>query len=88
MFVRLFTACWSKAGGAVAAFPVRRKPRWEGVMVLPPPSGCLGPPPFSFLIFGLGWRRLAYFMQKVMANAVAKAKPGKKRETKGRVGQD
>lgn len=38
-------------------------------------ASSLGPPPFS--IFGLGWRRLVYFMQNVMANEVATSWPGK-----------
>lgn len=36
------------------------------------------------LFLGLGWRRLEYFMQKVMANEVSTARPGKKRGMKGR----
>ena len=62
------------------------KPRWEGAAVLPPVSRPTTP--FSLLICGLGWRHLAYFMQKVMANEIATARPGKERETKGWGGQD
>lgn len=42
----------------------------------------------SVLIFGLGWRRLVYFMHKVMANGVATSWPGKEWETKGKGGQN
>lgn len=84
MFLRLFTACGSEAGGSVAAFPGKDKAEVGLGSRL---ASSLGPPPFS--IFGLGWRRLVYFMQNVMANEVATSWPGRKeRETKGRGGQD
>ncbi|CAK6448471.1 unnamed protein product [Pipistrellus nathusii] len=82
--VRLLTACGTQASGAVAAFP--RKDKAEvGRGGLAPPL-----PPRSlwahhhFLFFGSGWRHLEYFMQKLTANEVSTARPGKKRGMKGR----
>lgn len=49
-----------KDGGAVAAVPGRTKPRSRDGKRRSLASS-LGPPPVSLLIFGLGWRRLAYF---------------------------
>lgn len=62
----------------------RTKRGLEWVAVSPP----IGSPPSFLLIFSLGWRRLSYFMQKVMANEIATAWPGKERETKGKGGQN
>lgn len=47
--------------------------------VSPPLSG----PTATFSCFGLGWRRLEYFMQKAMANEVSTARPGKKKGQEG-----
>lgn len=71
--------------GAVAVFPAKGKAEAGGSGGL---ASTLGPPPFSLLIFGVGWRRLAYFMPKVMVNEGATAWPGMERETKGRGGKD
>lgn len=65
----------------------RREGRSRGGKRRPSRLLSLGAPPFSLLIFGLG-RRLACLMQKVMANEVATARPGKERETEGRGGRD